>query len=307
MKKLRWMLPLFAGFLVLSTGCPTDDPDADVSDYRVELVGENQNPPVATPANGEMTVTLDENRILTIDGSFDNLVSQLRSVEGSPIHIHVGGMDENGPIVFRVDVDANDDQRSGTFSMTQQLAADQVRLFENNEYYLNIHSNAYPDGELRGQLDSNAPEFAGLDESWGVELNTADHPHNVSTDAEGWVWAILRDDDTFVISGALQNLTSDIVEVNLERGEPGETGAMIFDLTTDERDENGHRFFGETTLTGAQMDDLRDGLYYINVITIDYPDGELRGQLDDESSFFRNIWEDIFGDSPEEIDEAPPF
>lgn len=36
---------------------------------------------------------------------------------------------------------------------------------------------------------------------------------------------------------------------------------------------------GSTTLTDAQVADLENGLWYFNIHTAQYPDGELRGQL----------------------------
>lgn len=315
MKHLRWTVIFLVGSLALfALGCPPEDDDdndnddqMDTTEYQVELAGENEVPPVASPATGTMDVTLDDDDILTIDGTFENLVSQLTVIEGSSAHIHVAGMDETGPIVFDVDVDANDDERSGSFTLTEQLSPDQVRIFENNEYYLNIHTNAYPGGELRAQLDEEAPEFAGIEQSWGVEMTPEAQPHEVDSDAEGWLWAILRDDETFVISGAMQNLSSDITNVFLKRANDGEMGPVIFTLDREERDDEGYRFFYETELSEEQLDDLREGLFYVNVVTEDLLDGELRGQLDENGNFFQNVWEDIFGDSPTEIDEAPPF
>lgn len=310
MKAIRWMLPLLLmGLLPFTTGCDLDDDDTigdDTNEFSVQLVGENEVPLVATPGRGDMTVELDDDDILTIDGSFENLVSELRSIDGSPIHVHVGTPNETGAIIFPVDVDANDDNRSGTFSLTEELDPAQVRVFEDGEYYLNIHTNAYPDGELRGQLAEDTPEFEGLDQSWGIELSSEAQPHTVTTDAEGWFWAILRDDETFAISGAVTDLTSDLVEVNLERGDVDETGSMILNLFTEET-ADGYRFFTSDRLTDEQVDDLRDGLYYLNVITADYPEGELRGQLDDENGFFFNFWEDIGGSSPDDPDQTVPY
>ena len=34
-----------------------------------------------------------------------------------------------------------------------------------------------------------------------------------------------------------------------------------------------------TNLTETQIDDMKDGLYYINIHSNDFPDGEIRGQI----------------------------
>jgi hypothetical protein len=307
MKHLRFSSIILALALAWGLGCGDPDPD-DVREvtYNVELAGDNQLPAVATPATGDMEVQLTD-RLLTIEGSFDGLVSRLRPIDGSSIHIHVGDMDENGPVVFPVSVSADDDERSGTFSLTETLTADQVRLFDDGMYYLNIHTNAYPQGELRGQLDEDAPEFARVSESWGVELSTDAQPHVVTSDAEGWLWAILRTDDTFIVSGAVQDLEGDLNDVVIGRATDIATGPTVFTLQTEERINGVYRFFLDRNLTDTQVDDLEDGLYYLNVLTDEFPQGELRGNLDEADGFFTNIWETIFGDDPDTIEEAPPF
>lgn len=299
-------LSLLVGF---AAGCvPGEEEDIRDLRFSVELAGDNEIPAVATPATGEMDVRLQD-RLLTIEGSFEGLVSRLQDIEGTPIHVHVGDLDEVGPVVFPVSVDADEDERSGTFSLTETLTADQVRLFEEGRYYVNIHTFAYPGGELRGQMDEDAPTFARVSESWGVQLSDTAQPHAVTTDGEGWLWAILRADDTFILSGAAENLSSDLTAVELQQGVVGEAGPTIFTLETEERTDmtNVHRFYLERTLTETQINDLEDGFFYLNVITEDFPDGELRGQLDETDGFFIDLWETIVGEDPETIRESPPF
>ena len=228
-----------ASLLVVGLGCPPeDDPDPpeDV-EYEVQLVGENQVPSVATPADGTMDVEFEDD-ILTIEGTFDDLVSELTEIDGSAAHIHEGTDDEAGPILYNVAVEADDDNRSGEFSFSQELTDDEAQMFANEELYLNIHTEAYPDGELRGHLDENAPEFADVDESWGISLSGDDHLHDVETEADGWAWSVLRDDDSFVSSGAAQNLTSEVTEVTLEAAEPDEIGDVVFTYDHEMRDRD---------------------------------------------------------------------
>ncbi len=310
MKHLRLIGLLAAGSLVFFTlGCPDDDPDE--AQYSVELAGENQTPLVATPATGEMNVNLEDNH-LRVEGSFEGLVSRLVEIEGSPAHIHLGFEDEAGPVIYNVDVSADDDERSGVFEFDEMLTDDEVSAFFDEELYLNIHTNAYPGGELRGQFDEDAPEFAGIDESWGLSLTDEVQPHDVETDAEGWAWVILRDDNTFVVSGAVSDLSDDLMEVdgsavNIEEAATGETGDIVFNLNYEAREDNEARFWFETELSDEQVDTLMDGNYYINIYTDEFEDGELRAQIDDDDNFFEDFWEDIFGDDDDRIDEAPPF
>lgn len=315
MKYLRLTPVLLLLSLVLALfGCSSSDADDnrdtnddrfDERNFEVQLAGENQVPPVASPAMGTMEVTLDENNVLTVDGAFSDLSSPLIDVQGSSAHIHVGSLDEGGPIVFLVNVDADGNDRGGTFTLTETLSADQVRVFEAGDYFLNIHTEAYPDGELRGQLTEEAPEYADLDETWGVELTPEAQPHEVESDGMGWAWAILRDDDSFMLSGALNNIEGRVTEVQLMRGEDEGPGTIIATLESEEHDDGGYRFWYNAELNEDQINDLKDGMYFINVYTTDEPLGELRGRLDDANNFFENLWDDIFGDDP--IETVPPF
>ncbi len=299
-----------ASLLVVGLGCPPeDDPDPpeDV-EYEVQMVGENQVPPIATPADGTMDVEFEDD-ILTVEGTFDGLVSELTEIDGSPAHIHEGTADEAGPVLYNVEVEADDDNRSGEFSFSQELTDEEAQMFANEELYLNIHTEAYPAGELRGQLDENAPEFANIDESWGVSMTADAHLHDVDTDADGWAWSVLRDDDSFVSSGAAQNLTSDVTEVTLEAAQPDETGDVVytyeFEVRDDEEDaqEPSIRYWMTEELTDDQAEVLSNGNYYINIYTEEYEeDGELRGQIEDDAGF----WDNLFG-SDDELNEAPPF
>ena len=65
---------------------------------------------------------------------------------------------------------------------------------------------------------------------------------------------------------------------------PEETAPPVIDMTVDGTDETEEPIAqdileGRADLTEEQLADLRAGLYYINVHTAEYPDGEIRGQV----------------------------
>ncbi len=313
MRHLRWTGLFAAGsLLVFGIGCPPEeDPDPDPPDeaeFEVQFAGENQVPPVATPAEGTLDVEFEDDT-LTLNGNFDGLVAELQEVEGAYAHIHEGTDDEDGPILYNIEVDADGDNRGGSFDFEQDLTDEEVDLFATEEMYVNIHTDAYPDGELRAQIDENAAEYADVTDSWGVDLDADQHVHDVDTEGDGWAWNVLRDDDSFVSSGAANNLTSDVTEVTMEAAPEGEVGDVVFtfehEMMEDEEDVDTQavRFWLTEDLTDDQITVLEDGHYYINVYTEEFEeDGELRGQVDDDAGF----WEDLFGTN-EELDAAPPF
>ncbi len=108
---------------------------------EVVLEGENEVPPVVTESFGSANVTV-AGTVLTVDGSFDGF-------EATAAHVH-GPADETetaGPI-FTLAVDNADTHFEGTFTMN----AEQVEWFEDGLLYLNVHSDANPGGEIRGQI-----------------------------------------------------------------------------------------------------------------------------------------------------------
>src|SRR3712207_5368415 len=79
------------------------------------LTGAQEVPAVTTSATGTVTAELDD-ATLTVSGSFSGLSSDLTPVAGSPGHVHRAPRGENGPIAFNLNVTANADNRSGTFT-----------------------------------------------------------------------------------------------------------------------------------------------------------------------------------------------
>ena len=117
---------------------------------RFQLQESQQNPPVAdTDATGTVTATLDGME-LTIDGTFSNLSSPLTD---SPAHIHFGARGFNGGVVEPLTVEG--DSNSGTLSGTFTLTPEQLAALLSDNYYVNLHTENNPSGELRGQIDLN--------------------------------------------------------------------------------------------------------------------------------------------------------
>ncbi|MFU8803174.1 MAG: CHRD domain-containing protein [Bradymonadaceae bacterium] len=278
---------MVASTLLFATGCPEDDdpdPDPDPPDmiFEVELAGDNEIPAVATPATGTMTVNLRGSTI-SGEGTFEGLTSNLIDIAGSPAHIHIGSSTATGPILFNVDVDA--DNRSGSFNFEEDLDSDQLLMFEQGTLYLNIHTELYPNGELRGQLIEGTPTFAEIARSFEAILVPDDHVHDVQSQGTGWATAILRQNDTFLVSGAFRDLSSPLVEVegssvNIHQAPVAQEGPVFFNLTVDEdTDERGGRFWFDTDLTASQRQILEAEEFYLNIYSQDFEEGELRGQL----------------------------
>jgi hypothetical protein len=124
-----------------------------MTDQRVEvtLSGDQQVPPVATDATGSASVTLMGDA-MTVSGDFSGLSSPVVEIAGTPAHIHMAPMGENGDVVFPLNVSAAEDGTSGIFSLSTTLSPEQIDAFNAGELYINIHTEMHQGGELRGQI-----------------------------------------------------------------------------------------------------------------------------------------------------------
>jgi len=127
--------------LVIAAAC---SPALTPTTFEVVLNGANQVPPNASTAVGTANVTVVGNR-LAIDGAWDGF----DIVEPGPYVHGPAAAGANGPALFELTYDNAARTFEGTFTMN----SDQMAYFLADELYLVLPSAAYPDGEIRGQLD----------------------------------------------------------------------------------------------------------------------------------------------------------
>lgn len=121
---------------------------------EIILSGNKEVPPPNTNATGQVNINFDDSRLI-LEGNFEDLSSPLHAVSGSSAHVHKAPQGENGPVVFNVVVNPSNDNKSGSLSLSAILTEDQVLDLKNGLYYINVHSEIYPNGEIRAQLIGN--------------------------------------------------------------------------------------------------------------------------------------------------------
>jgi len=137
---------------------PAEDAPAPDADFTAVLSGAEEVPPIETEAEGTATATLDEaGTTLTLEGTYTGLSSLLQEIGGSAARIHEAPRGENGPVVVPLTITPDEtDPTSGTFSGTAPIGEGEGQLvletLEANNYYINIHTEANPAGEIRGQI-----------------------------------------------------------------------------------------------------------------------------------------------------------
>jgi hypothetical protein len=121
------------------------------------MSGGEEVPPVTTSATGTAEFNSSPDGI-----SYQLNLSDISDVTAA--HIHSGNVGENGPVIvtlYSSDTAAN--QTDGVFaqglisaddlegSMQGKEISDLISEMSNGVTYVNVHTQAYPDGEIRGQ------------------------------------------------------------------------------------------------------------------------------------------------------------
>ena len=111
------------------------------ADVKLTLSGANEVPPVKTSASGSGTITVEE------DGAVSGSVSAT-GVAGTAAHIHEGAAGANGPVIVPLTKDGD----SYKVPDGAKLTPAQLASFKAGNLYVNVHSAANPNGEIRAQM-----------------------------------------------------------------------------------------------------------------------------------------------------------
>lgn len=120
--------------------------------FRGPLSGDQEVPPVHTAAWGTVRARLRGGTDLAVRFSFAGLGSPVNESIG--IHVHRGAKGVNGPILFALTAETRLFARgtAGRGRSRLHLSDEQAAAARAGELYVNVHTNAFPAGELRGQL-----------------------------------------------------------------------------------------------------------------------------------------------------------
>ena len=127
--------------------------------FKAMLSGSESVPAVETMAKGDATFTsIKDEEALT----YYVTVSDIENVTAA--HIHLGKKGENGPPVVLITNEKKAGKFSGTLaegtitkkdllgSMAGKSVEDLIKQIKKGNAYLNVHTDNYPNGEIRGQI-----------------------------------------------------------------------------------------------------------------------------------------------------------
>src|SRR5215204_4800699 len=145
MKKLYFILVAFASLFFI----PESHADhlRDHLLFSAKLEGAQETPPVTTSATGVASLVLNRTR----DTIFVNVSVAGLSGAITGAHIHEGLPGVAGPIVVNLMPFLSGNKIMGIITGAD-LTQTTIAKYLNGQYYVNVHTAANPNGEIRGQI-----------------------------------------------------------------------------------------------------------------------------------------------------------
>lgn len=112
------------------------------ADIKVTLSGKQEVPAVTTQATGSGTITVGDDK--SVKGSV-----KTSGIVGTAAHIHEAAPGKNGPVAVPLMKSGADEWMVPAGA---KLTDAQFASYKAGNLYVNVHSDAHPDGEIRGQL-----------------------------------------------------------------------------------------------------------------------------------------------------------
>jgi hypothetical protein len=223
--------------------------------FVFHLSGDQEAPPVPSAARGGCFASFDA-------GASSLTLLCTHDVAGATVmHIHRGAPGVNGPVAFDLGVPLS----PVTAVWTGMAPADVADLLAGN-LYVNIHTAGRPAGEIRGQVLPRTVDSFAFPASGVQEV-----PANGST-ARGRCFADLADDAEGLLVGCDHDV-ADPTSIHLHQAPAGQEGPVVFDFPV------GDPFAATVPMTPRLVADFAAGFLYVNVHSVEAPEGEIRGQL----------------------------
>ena len=122
---------------------PTEAPvEASTLGGGLRMSGDQEVPPVSTQALGAVTIAV------SADGAVQGSVATVGMV-ATMAHIHLGAPGVNGPPIVTLTKSTGG---KWLVPANSRLSAEQLKAYRAGGLYVNVHSEAHKDGEIRTQL-----------------------------------------------------------------------------------------------------------------------------------------------------------
>lgn len=187
----------------------------------------------------------------------------------SGIHIHDGAAGTNGPVLVDMTTYVTGNRIKGTLSGSALTTSLIQKMFA-SELYLNLHTAANMNGEIRGQI---LPEE---DKGMSVMIDGSQEVPAVTTNATGLGFFMLqKHEGKLSFNIVADGLSGAITGAHLHKAVAGSNGGVVQDLSSF---ISGNRISGSVD-PSMYLEALKGDSLYLNIHTAANPNGEIRGQL----------------------------
>ncbi|MCC3152184.1 CHRD domain-containing protein [Hymenobacter sp. BT770] len=228
--------------------------------------GAQETPPVSTAAQGVAAFTLNETRdTLFVQAAFSGLSGPITGA-----HVHEGAVGVAGGIITSLMPMVRGNRISG-FLTGADISKEKLAKYLLGQYYINVHTAANPNGEIRGQI------LVETDLALAGTLNGAQEVPPVATSGTGLgVFTLSQSQDKLKFRVVVSGLSSPITATHFHTGAVGVSGPVVVDLLPF---LSNNVIEGEIVPTPAFLTSLLQRQIYINVHTTTNPGGEIRAQV----------------------------
>jgi hypothetical protein len=222
-----------------------------------------------TPASGS---SASGSGVLSVNAATGAAYGGIRTqgLTGIASHVHEGAVGVAGG----VDLPLTGDGTLWSLPDASTLTAAQVTTFMAGGLYGNVHSVAFPSGEIRGQFALSSPVLRSTTLTGANEV-----PANASAASATGTFAI--DPKTLELRAGVVTSGITAVAAHIHSGAVGVAGSVIVPLV--QAVDGSWVTKAGSFLTPSQFDSLRAGGLYVNVHSVAYPGGEIRGQIPADS------------------------
>lgn len=266
------------------------------TEFSALLDGAQETPPVVTDAMGQGTATLSDDQLQLV-------VQVTASGLSGPVvaaHIHNGPAGVAGDVLFNLTdavVEENGIVTINTTITLGELTPDfsTVMALFLDRLYFNLHTEDFPDGEIRGQIlaadDDDGTDNGELPQSlvalFEATLDGEQEMPPVASSGTGTGSVGVTANDEFVVQVMASELTGPVTAAHIHMGAPGVAGDVVLNLTPHITESDGMVRIDATVSENdfslqegmSALEALRSGNLYFNLHTALNPAGEIRGQL----------------------------
>jgi hypothetical protein len=253
---LGYVAALAAAIGLASSCGGTDSKPNTMVVKSASLNGAQETPPLTTFATGTAVFTID-----TDSGSISGTVNT-SNIDGTVAHIHEGPIGTASPVIIPL---TKGDAGTWTVPDGTMLSPSQLESLKNGNLYVNVHTTANPNGEIRGQIGRQV-FFASL-------IGAQETPPTGSAATGTGVFVF--DPATSTMSGSVTSTGVAGTASHIHIAAVGQSAGVAIPFTGGPSNYT----MPSTVLTDAQVTSLNAGNFYANIHSAANPGGEIRGQL----------------------------